>query len=193
MRLPLSARAGSEPQNLAMPEMVVVQVGLATLLFPILLGEGVGFVAAASALVFLLLAGYLTATPSARVCAMALAVMVWFAGLWVWRVTLANEQNQLIGVAVLGSLVIGLPLACYLVGEFSDSEVGSSAIWRMLDPMSSLLSGSSAIGPAAFVPAGILIVSGAILLGLRKKFFCRQVIHKLFHRSVVQENGNPTQ
>jgi len=196
MRLPLSARAGSEPQNLALPEMVVVQLALATLLFPVLLGEGVGFMTAASALPFLQLAGFLTATPIARVCTLGLAIMLWFAGLWAWRVALANEQIQLIGVAVLGTLAIGAPIGGYLVREFSDSESGSSPIPRILDPLTSLLSGStaSAIDSAtAFAPAGILLLSGAIALGLRRKSFSRQVIHKLFHSPVVRESGKLTQ
>ncbi len=194
MRLPLSARAGSEPQDLALPEMVVVQFAVGTLLFPIVLGEGMGLLAAASAIPFLQLAGFLTATPVARVCMLGVAIIVWYGGLWAWSAALANEQNRLIGVAVLASLVIGAPMARYLVGEFSDSDQAAWSIFRIVDPLSSALidSPGEAFGSPLFSP-GILLVSGAIALRLRRKISPRQVIHKLFHRSGVRESGKLTQ
>ena len=168
MRVPLWARSGAEPQHLAFAEMVVVQIDVGTLLFPILFDKGIGFASAISALPFVQLAAFLTSTANATAFVVCLALLTWFAGLMVWRLVLQTRRNQMIAVAGLSTLVLGTPILVYLVSEFSDASDQPAIAFAVISPLNSILTRSSQPAIQLALPA-FLLVSGLIAAWLRKK------------------------
>jgi hypothetical protein len=170
MRIPLWARSGADPQHLALAEMITVQIVVGTLLFPILFDKGFGLIAAISALPFLQLAALLTATPTQTYSYACLAVLIWLAGLILWRIALQSSRAQLIAVAVLNTAVIGLPLLFYLLRDFSDASDQQVPTWAiMLSPLDSILSRAGQ-PPIQLAAPAFLLISGVIaVLSQRKK------------------------
>jgi hypothetical protein len=170
MRIPVWARSGADPQYLALAEMITVQIAVGTLLFPILFDKGFGLVAAISTLPFLQLAALLTATPTQIYSSACLALLIWLAGLIMWRIALPNWRARLIGVAVLNTVVIGFPLLFYLLAEFSDSSDQQLPTWAiMLSPLDSILSRAGQPLVQLAAPAFLLISGVIAVLSQRKK------------------------
>jgi hypothetical protein len=175
MRVPLSARAGREPQDLAFPEMIVVQLAISTMLLPILDSQGIATAVALIALPFLQLAAFLTSTAPGPQLAVSLAMLLWIAGLRAWAAAIRSTRNRLVAVAILNCIVIGGPVLTYLVRDFSDTPASASWKWpELCNPLGSLLSQAAEVNFTAismFAPAALLF-SGAIMWATRKhKFF----------------------
>jgi hypothetical protein len=169
MRIAFWARAGSETQHIALAEMIIIQLGVGTMLFPLLMRERLGVVAAFTTFPFLQLAGFLTATPVAPLLATCVAILIWFFGLSLWMGAIRSLRNQMILVAILNWFVIGGPLFRYLVREFSDSpEQPTWMLPTLLDPLTTLLtqSQSTVVSPSSFAASIILLLSGAIALAV---------------------------
>src|SRR4051812_33839017 len=105
-RLPLWARSGAAPQQLALAEMVVVQFVTTTLLFPWLLSGAAGIAVAFTAVPFLQLAAFLTSTPLAASAAVSIHLILWIIGLSGLSSGLRSKINRSIAMAILSAVVI---------------------------------------------------------------------------------------
>jgi hypothetical protein len=173
MRTPLWARSGSEPQHLALAEMIVVEIGLGTMLFPFLMNDGIleALVTALTTLPFLQLAAFLTATAAGNKWAVMAAVFIWMIGLGTWAAAVQSSRFRLVTIAALNCLVIGGPILTYLIREFSDqADPSAGGILALLDPLSGLLSQGTEIIhlDRALIAPVILLASGGIAMAIRQ-------------------------
>jgi hypothetical protein len=171
MRLPLTARSGTEPQHLAFAEMIIVQMALATMLCPILLREEMGMIVALSTLPFLQLAGFLTAEQAWPQIITSLAIVIWICGLGLWMKAIQSMQNRLIAVAVLNCFVIGTPILRYLIEEFADSPTTSGGYhYLACNPIEMLLrqTGERAISVNPLATPILLMITGAIAIRIQR-------------------------
>jgi hypothetical protein len=120
LRAPFSARFPAPAENLAIHEMLVVQMVASALLFPMLfptLATGVIVVGSAPLMLQLagVLAGEVEAVRWAYVCAYSAG---WLIGLGLWSVALRTARARLYGVAAAGAIVVGGAMLAYLHREF---------------------------------------------------------------------------
>lgn len=119
-QLPLSDKFPSPAERLAIDEMVIVQISLSALLFPMLVTSlSASLIIIASSWPFVLLAGVLSATPQVRTLAAGVYLTIWLLALACWSFVLTNRRARLIGSAAAGAISIGLAFLWYLQVEFS--------------------------------------------------------------------------
>jgi hypothetical protein len=169
MRIPLWARSGTEAQHLAFVEMIAVQMTLGTLLFPILFDKPIALAAAISTLPFVQLAALLTTMPMVISLWVSLALLVWFGGLAAWRVALTSLQTQLVAVAGLSMLVLGIPVLLYLLAEFSDpADERISPFLRFLSPINSILGREDQHAMRLAIPV-FMLASGVVAALIKRE------------------------
>jgi hypothetical protein len=118
-QLPLSDKFPRPAERLAIDEMLIAQISLSALLFPILFTSASNsLIVIASSWPFILLAGVLSVTPQARVLAAGTYLTVWLLVLALWSSVLSSRRAQLVGCTLAGGISIGLALLWYLQVEF---------------------------------------------------------------------------
>jgi hypothetical protein len=119
-RVPLSARFPAPEEQMALHEMLVVQVVGSALLFPTLFPTlATGILAVAAVPVMTLLAAILASrAPDRTLLAVAVYTSLWVAGLAVWAQLLRTTRAKLGGVAVATLLALGGGMLAYLNREF---------------------------------------------------------------------------
>ncbi|MBV8781648.1 MAG: hypothetical protein JO353_09640 [Phycisphaerae bacterium] len=150
-RVALTARAGVQPQHLAMAEMIAAQMGIAALARRWLF-EADRFAVIGSAIVFLMLAGWLTATPALVVVWIAIDVSLWLlAGMCV--------RSSDIAAVFLPAIAVGLPIIRYLILDFGERD---GTMWWWIDPLSSTIRQSNSaeyFWPAPMISLLLILVS----------------------------------
>lgn len=187
-RVPLSARTGTGPQHLAFAEMVIVQLTVATTLFPVLMREGVGIFVAITSLPFLQLAALLTATPMESLAGISVGILLWICGLRAWSSAIRSRQNRLIVIAVLNCFVIGGPILSYLIREFSDSpEQTAWTLPAVCNPLASMLKQTPNTSFSAFSLSAplALLGSGGLAMVVRKSKFSRARLSTSFPKGAL--------
>jgi hypothetical protein len=121
---------GNSPsiELLALHLLLIVQLVVSTLIFPILL-EGWANLAwtIATAVVFQAIAWVMTGvTPMSAVLAGGF-VVTWIVGLAVWRAALTGAAGTMLIRLLLSLVVLGWPILVYLHGEFSANGSGTFA------------------------------------------------------------------
>jgi len=169
IRLPLWARSGRQPQYLALPEVIIADIAIGTLVFPMLKRAG-GLSIILVTLPFLQLAGILSATPAAPLIWVEIGVVLWQVGLSLWSAAVRSTHDQMVIVAILSCIVIGGPIASYLVREFGDS---SEPVWQMpviCDPITSLVRQGlqSGLSPILLVSPTLLVLAGSVAVAFWK-------------------------
>jgi len=151
LRVPFSARFPAPEEQLAMHEMLTVQLIASALLFPILMQcFSTGALVIASAPVMMLLAGLLGAAPEPGALFVAcIYPVLWLAGLALWAHILHSPKSQLYGVACATTLVIGGALLAYLDREFGSPT--QTFDWAAHGHLGPLLGGITLLetGPSA--------------------------------------------
>ncbi len=123
MNIPLSARP-LPTQQLAIHELIVVQLGAAALLFPFLLRDGLtAMLVIGAGVAFTFLAGYVSVTPLAQTMPAAAYVACVLAGLTGWRAVLSGARRQMLGVAAAAAVSLGGGVLWYLHAEASSASV----------------------------------------------------------------------
>jgi hypothetical protein len=165
LRIPLSAQFPAPAEQLAMHEMIVVQVVGSALLFPLLFPTvATGLLIAGSAALMLQLAAVL-AGQSNRGLMIVTCVYVagWLVGLGLWSSALRTTRAKLYGVAGAALLAVGGTIVAYVGREFgapADAfDWGRSAHHGpVIGAMAALESGRPIGAPWVFL--GAFIASG---------------------------------
>lgn len=133
IRLPLAVKYPEPQELLAVAIMLAVQVGAASLLFPILMADSrTAAVVIATAWPFQMLAAALAATPPARVVGPGAYVTAWLASLALWRAMLRRDDARHWGVAVASGASIGGAALWYLRLEATPEDVVAPAAFGPL-------------------------------------------------------------
>jgi len=121
MQVPLSDEFPRPAEKLAIEEMVVAQIALSALLFPILIRElPSSFVIAATTWPFLLLAGLLSSTSPYRLLEVSGFISCWIIALSLLRSD--SPRWNAWATAIVSTLAIGGAIAAYLRAEFGTGE-----------------------------------------------------------------------
>jgi len=129
IRTPYSNHFPQPPEQMALEEMLIVQITAAALLFPLLMGNAAtGTAAVIVSWPLTLLAGFLSAQVNALkiVCPAAL-VSLWMGGLGIWLYILPTQRTRFFGVAVATALALGGPLLWYLRAAFGGGP--AQVVW----------------------------------------------------------------
>jgi hypothetical protein len=120
VRAPFSARFPVPAEQMALHEMLVVQVVGSALLFPMLFRTfATGVLLIAGTVVMTQLAGMLASTErESTLIAVCAYPAMWLAGLGLWAYALRTPQARMYGVATATLVVVGGVLAAYLEREF---------------------------------------------------------------------------
>jgi hypothetical protein len=122
-RVPLSGRFPQPAESMATVEMLVAQIGAASLLFPLLLKDFRQFVlATAGAWPMLFLAADLGGEPFLHVAAAAGFVSLWLLTLYIWVHVLKSDYAISIALAMAALWTIGGPVLLYLHAEYGDQN-----------------------------------------------------------------------
>jgi hypothetical protein len=122
-RVPLSARFPQPAESMATVEMLVAQIGSASLLFPLLLKDFRRFVlATAGAWPMLFLAADLGGEPFLHVAAAAGFVSLWLLTLYVWVTVLKSSRAISMAMTVAALWAIGGPVLLYLHAEYGEQN-----------------------------------------------------------------------
>ena len=161
-RIPFYAiKSFPQPAELiALPLMLVVQIGASALLFPFLLRDfrTAGLVVVAS-WPFTVLAGFLTGITTTRgIPYSAIYVTIWLAGLGLWNKALRSPRGQVMGVAIALFGTFGGVLLNYLSREYGREE--SSSILGTWGPIQQAiqLSRADEVQRIVWIIAGIYLV-----------------------------------
>lgn len=119
-RVPLSARFPAPEEQMALHEMLVVQIAGSALLFPALFPTLANGVLAVAAVPIMTLLGAILASraPDRTLLAVAAYTCLWVAGLAVWANLLRTTRGKLYGVAGATLLALGGATLAYLNREF---------------------------------------------------------------------------
>lgn len=172
LRVPLAARAGAAPQHFAFAECLVVQFAVSTMMLPALGGPYVGLAFAVAAMPVVQLAGLLTATPLGQECMAQAALLGWIVGLGCWSVGLKSTRSRGIAGAVLMNLLIGVPIASFLINEFTDADKNQLSIFLMgWNPLVAVLNNPqiTASGCAATLLWPLTLLVGGIFLLIARR------------------------
>ena len=118
-RVPFSARFPALGEQLAMQEMLVVQMIGSALLFPALFRTlaSAAIVIGATPLL-MMMAGVLAAAEAETMLAICAYALLWMLGLAFWSTVLRTERARMYGVATAAALVIGGATLAYVAREF---------------------------------------------------------------------------
>jgi len=172
LKTPYSLHFPAPEERMALEEMLVMQIGAAAMLFPLLLEDPQ---TAAAVIIaswpFTILAGTLSAQMAPwKIAAPMVAVTAWLCGLCAWLQVIRTHRARLMGVAVATGLALGGPLLWYLRAEFHDTT--PELLWPRdgkLGPIMAALSlcdGSPRI-VAAWGFIGLFLVCGVAAVLLR--------------------------
>lgn len=133
-QIPLSDAFPRPIEQFAAHELVVVQVCLSSLLFPVLLQTAASMVMLiAATLPFIQLAGFLAAIPQQRLLLAAGYLALWLMTLRLWQSVVTTRRAELLSVTVAATLSIGGLLLLYLRAEFGTTpdfaRAASSRFW----------------------------------------------------------------
>jgi hypothetical protein len=117
-RVPFSARFPALGEQLAIHEMLVVQMAASALLFPCLFRTwATGVVVIAATPVMVQLAGVLAAAQFEPLVAVCSYATLWVIGLGLWAAALRTAKGRMYGIAVASVLTIGGAMLTYLARE----------------------------------------------------------------------------
>ena len=130
-RVPLSARFPEPSERLAAVEMLVVQLGAAALLFPLLLNSWKRFWLTLLGLwPMLYLAGSLAGNRAPEIISAGSYATAWIVTLAIWRASLPSLEAQKIAVVLASLWTIGGCVLLYLHMEYGN-EAQNPAMWQM--------------------------------------------------------------
>jgi hypothetical protein len=120
LRVPFSARFPVPAEQMALHEMLVVQMVGSALLFPMLFRTfATGVLLIAGTMIMTQLAGMLASTErESTLIAVCTYPTLWLAGLGLWAYALRTTRARMYGVATAILVVIGGVLVAYLQREF---------------------------------------------------------------------------
>ena len=163
-RVELIARSGDLPQRMALPEMIAIQMALAAMNF----SSALNLTSIVGSVIFLYLAALLTGTDVGARCWVIVIVTLWLLALRQLSRLVRGAQARAIVRSLLSTAVIGLPLAEYLIADFSDVPT------RWIDPISIAMRQSSAdaLSASSIVQVAlciVLIIFSAVLQRRRER------------------------
>jgi hypothetical protein len=175
MQIRLSDQFPRPPERLALDEMLVAQVAMAAMLFPLLLRN-----AATTALVvaaswpFVQLAGVLSSASPANVFSGGCYVSGWLVVLGLCRPLLRTEKGMMLAVATATAAALGGALMWYVRAEFAfDPSKPSSAAASAMGPIVGALAAShgQAIAISVWGPMAIALaisLTAAVIAWIRR-------------------------
>ena len=133
-RVSLTARAGDLPQRLALPEMIVVQLAIASMCFPWLLAVGNRLGILVASILFLHLAAMLTSTAPLAEFWTTCAIVIWLIALSENR----RQTQSSIRVSIVTAIFCGVPVLQYLCDDFGDAN-SSISFLAWINPIGSII------------------------------------------------------
>jgi len=183
--IPLSARFPHPAEREATVELLVVQLAMAALLFPLLLRDWMQLVLAiAGSWPLLALAALLGGEPFLHVASAGVYGAVWLTTLFFWRMALPSELPLRIGVAIAMLWTIGGPVLLYLHAEFGGGSAGwppasDGALWAMLG--GPIWGGLSRLIGGFFFTSADLLLATILVCGIIFSALQGRRIRHLFH------------
>ena len=176
LQVQLSDQFPRPAEKLAADEMVVAQIALSALLFPILLRDfSTAIVLAATTWPFLFLAGLLASTAPHRLLEVGAYILIWMLALALLHVD--SARSNALTCAIASTIAIGGAIAAYLHAEFSSGEMNPLLFGPIVGALD-VLNGSPQRW-RAWIVLPIFLTAAAVLrivthrLGTRS----RQVVH----------------
>jgi hypothetical protein len=166
-QLPLSDQFPRPAEQLALDELIVVQITASALLFPLILPTLPStLIAIAASWPFLQLAGFLAAAPPLRVLGSACYLALWLLTLNLWLRLLPHRKSLLIGVAIATTLALAGPLLWYLKAEFGMTD-SPAAAWPIDSRLGPVMGGLAMVhGGSKVVPQWLPVCSLCALGGV---------------------------
>lgn len=162
-RLPFCAGLHRTVEQYAIGEMLAMQIVAASMLFPFLLRDWRSTLALiVTSAPYLLMAGFLSATPLATLTVLWIYLTLWLLTLALWRSVLL-PRRFLPAIAIVNLLVLGIPICHYLHAEYS---TGAWPLWLTgATPLTAALTliASPRLIPPLWLPVVILLFAGAAL------------------------------
>jgi hypothetical protein len=154
-RVMLWARSPGAGEQLSLFIMLAVQIGVSSLLFPLLLANWrVALIAVVTAWPFAELAGFLADASGREWMGGELYVSIWLVSLYLWAKILRDSWGAVFGAAVAGLVSLGGPVLWYLRSEFGNGgrmDFGGSAMFGPIMGAFSLIIPESGMKGWAFL------------------------------------------
>jgi hypothetical protein len=139
-RVRLWAREPFAAEQLALGTMLITQIGLGSLIFPLLLRNfRSSAVAITTAWPLALLASFLADASVAQVGRGEAYVTVWLIGLFFLARAIRSERGRLLALGCVAMLTLGGPLLWYLGADFSSGTSPSTEAMAFLGPIGGAL------------------------------------------------------
>lgn len=162
--LRLWANTPRDFDQLALPQLLIVQSVFSSLLFPILFRTPVtSLLVIASVWPFCQIAAFVSSAPAGQWIAAAAMVSGWMIALAIWRALLRTPLLERIGVALAAALALGAPLLLYLSAEFSVGPTYDIP-WSFAACFGPTLSSLAALQPDVSLLAGWIVMIAHLLL-----------------------------
>ena len=176
MQVPLSDEFPRPTEKIAADEMIVAQIALSALLFPILIRDFASAIVMAAAIgPFLLLAGLLSSTPPYRLLESAIFLSIWILGLGLLRVD-SSKWNAWT-CAIISTIAVGSAIAAYLREEFSNGNINGLVFGPIVGALDVVHGSEDRWKAWPILP--IFLMAGAVLRIVyhRLRTRSRQLIH----------------
>lgn len=162
-RFPLSAHFFEPAERMAVEELLIIQLVVASLTFPLLLRSAYGsFVTMITAIAMIFLANALSRYPLRQLVSSLVYLEACLLAMAIWAHLLRNLRSQLIDVCVSGGLTVFMTALWYLSREYRPDAPDwlqyfspISAVIRLLDESGKIWAFASL--PATFLLVGIVI------------------------------------
>ena len=176
MQVQLSDEFPRPAEKLAIEEMIVAQIALSALLFPVLIRDfASAIVMAATTWPILLLAGLLSSTPPYRLLESGIFISIWTLGLGLLRVDSAKWNAWT--CAIVSTIAIGSAIAAYLREEFSNGNINGLVFGPIVGALDVVHGSEDRWKAWPILP--IFLMAGAVLRIVyhRLRTRSRQLIH----------------
>ncbi len=168
MQVPLSEQFPRPAERLAAIEMLVAQIALGALLFPILMPNTAAvLVMAAATWPFLLLAGILSSTPIAHLLQAAAFVSLWLISLGTLSANTTSLRWKMWWVAVGATVAIGGAIAAYLRLDFGTGDIDGLSFGPIVGGIHVLSAAHGRIKAWLFIFAFLIIASAARFISMK--------------------------
>ena len=176
LQVPLADEFPRPAEKLAIEEMVVAQIALSALLFPLLLRDfASGIVIAASTWPFLLLAGLLSSTSSHRLLEVGTFISLWITALGLLR-TESMKWNAWTS-AIVSTIAIGGAIAAYLRAEFATGAIDGLLFGPLIGALDVLHKSDDRWKGWMLLSIFLIVAAVFRIVSHRLRTASRQVIH----------------
>jgi hypothetical protein len=164
------ARSPAAGEQMGLNVMLMVQIGAAALLFPVLLQDlRCAIIAVVTAWPLAQLAGFLADASSGRWIEGELYVSLWLVTLHLWAAALRHSWGKLFAMGMAAALSLGGPVLWYLRSEFGNGGQSAGGPSAFYGPIAGVVSlAIPRLRMSAWIVQIILFSAGAIAWTVRR-------------------------